>query len=144
MANRMQSKKLLKTTNKVQCIKNFPCHRMWNDEMCTNKGGFVCKKPKEGGWTTPTTTPFPKGDKLSDFLLFFFYFFFKKLISCLQEASSFSESIHLVLYHNYFFLQTLFFYLPTSIHPVSPLFQVTVLQTGWSSRDAATSFMEEV
>ena len=36
--------------------------RLWNDEMCSISQGFVCKKPREGTWTTQPSTPFPQGN----------------------------------------------------------------------------------
>ena len=34
----------------------------WNDANCgIKRAGYACKKPREGGWTTPAPTQAPKG-----------------------------------------------------------------------------------
>ena len=35
--------------------------RYWNDAHCSNLASWVCKKPREGEFTTAETTPFPAG-----------------------------------------------------------------------------------
>ena len=52
------------------CTSIYTSSGEWNDEQCGNRHGFVCKKPRDGTWTTQATTPFPSGHCPQDWLEF--------------------------------------------------------------------------
>ena len=52
------------------CTSIYTSSGEWNDEQCGNRHGFVCKKPRDGTWTTEATTPFPSGHCPPDWLEF--------------------------------------------------------------------------
>eukprot|EP00090_Calanus_glacialis_P023847 TRINITY_DN3698_c0_g1_i11.p1 TRINITY_DN3698_c0_g1~~TRINITY_DN3698_c0_g1_i11.p1 ORF type:complete len:817 (-),score=174.96 TRINITY_DN3698_c0_g1_i11:226-2388(-) len=52
------------------CVSMAAGDGYWNDEMCSNGNGFVCKKPREGEWTTKKTTHYPAGHCPEEWLEF--------------------------------------------------------------------------
>ena len=56
--------------NQESCVLTVDHVGNWNDESCGNLHSYVCKKPKDGSFTTKETTPYPAGHCPQDWLEF--------------------------------------------------------------------------